>query len=81
MQISLIAVGGTRKSGVRFGSLRNVLLVLCAISAFAFSNHGTGDAEERIGAVWWTGPCLHQSNGVLTAGSFFRAGELLYRGS
>ena len=30
-----MAVGGTRKSGVRFGSLRNVLFVLCAISAFA----------------------------------------------
>ncbi len=34
MHISLIAAGGTRKSGVRSGSWRNVLLVLCAISAF-----------------------------------------------
>ena len=35
MQTSLIAAGGTRKSGVRSGSWRDVLLVLCAISAFA----------------------------------------------
>ena len=34
MHISLIAAGGTRKSGVRSGSWGNVLFVLCAISAF-----------------------------------------------
>jgi PAS domain S-box-containing protein len=34
MQFSLIAAGATSKSGVRSGSWRKVLLVLCAISAF-----------------------------------------------
>ena len=45
MDISVIAAGGTRKSGVRSGSWRNVLLVLCAISAFVSAT--TAQATQK----------------------------------
>ncbi len=81
MKIALIAAGTASTSGVRSGSWRSVLLVLCAISAFVSPTTAQATQKNVLVLSGGRGSRFYQSDGVLATSAFFGASELLDRGS